>query len=158
MFASLMMSLFMYPGIVVTRTIKQIYVRRMQDLETIHLTYRIVSIEVSSHTPDTLTDAVQEALNTACGSGVFTVAYDERKLKLPITTESQSELELFTDDELKGINDWSGPAFNSSDLLSANELLGNYTAQSLTAQTFKSGIVDLRRYHNVYISSGNLSS
>ena len=42
--------------------------------------------------------------------------------------------------------------------MSANELLGNYTIQPLTAQTFESGVVDLRRIHNVYISSANLSS
>jgi hypothetical protein len=42
--------------------------------------------------------------------------------------------------------------------MSANEVLGNYTTQSETGPLFKSGIVDLRRYHNVYISSGNLSS
>ena len=42
--------------------------------------------------------------------------------------------------------------------MSANELLGNYTAQSIAAQTFKFGIVDLRRSHNVYMCSANLSS
>ncbi len=42
--------------------------------------------------------------------------------------------------------------------MSANELLGNYTIQQLTARTFESGIVDLRRIHNVYVSSANLSS
>ena len=99
-----------------------IYVRRTQDLETVHFTDRIVSIEVSNHTIDTLTDAVQDALNTAFGIGVFTVSYDERKLKLSTTAESQSELNIFTDDELKGVNDWTGPAFNSSDLRSTNEL------------------------------------
>ena len=90
-------------------------------------TDRIVSIKVSNHTTDTLTDAVQGALNTA-------VSNDERKLELSITAESQSELKLCIDDELKGVNDWTGPAFTSSDLRSANELLGNYTAQSITAQ------------------------
>ena len=120
-------------------------------------TDRPVPSEVSNHTTDTLTDAAQEALNTAFGTGVFNVPYDERKLKLSITAESQSELKLFTDDELKGLNDWSGQAFNSNDLMSANEPLGNYTAQFQTAQTFKSGIVDLRRIHNVYISSAFLS-
>ena len=58
---------------------------------------------------------------------------------------------LFTDDELKCINNWSGPAYDASNLMSANEVLGHYTAQSLTAPTFKSGIVDLRRYQNVFI-------
>ena len=62
----------------------------MQDLETVHFTCRIVSIEVSNHTADTLTDAVQDALNTAFGTGVFTVSYEERKLKLSITAESHS--------------------------------------------------------------------
>ena len=106
---------------------------------------------MSNHTTDTLTDAAQDALNTACGTGVFTVSYDERNLKLSITAESQREVRLLADDELKGVNDWTGPAFTSSDLRSANELLGNYTPQSITAQTFKFGIVGLRRFHKVYI-------
>ena len=50
---------------------KRIYVRRMQDLETVHFTDRIVSIEVSNHTTDTPTDAVQDTLNTAFGTGVL---------------------------------------------------------------------------------------
>ena len=121
-------------------------------------TNRVVPIEVSNHTPETLTDAAHEALNTAFGTGVFSVSYDEGKLKLSITAESQSEFRTFTDDEHKCLNDWSGPAFNSNDLMSANELLGNYTAQSQTARTFKSGIVDLRRFRNVYMSSASLFS
>ena len=67
---------------------KHIYARRFQDLTDIK-TDRIVPIEVSNHTTDTLTDAVQEALNTVFGTGVFSVSYDERKLKLAITAESQ---------------------------------------------------------------------
>ena len=112
---------------------------------------------MSNHSIETLIDAVQDALNTASGIGVFTISYDERKLKLSITAEPQREVKLFTDDELKGANDWTGPAFSSSDLRSPNEILGNYTAQSITTQSFTSGIVDLRRFHNIYTSSANLS-
>ena len=138
---------------------KYIYVRRFQDLSNT-LTDRIVPIEVNNHTADTLVDALQDALNanTAFGTGVFTVSFDPRKLKITIAAEPQSEIKVFTDDELKGANDWSGAAYNSSHLRSSNELLGNYTIQTLTAQNFESGIVDLRRIHNVYISSANLSS
>ena len=68
---------------------KHINVRSFQDLKDVK-TNRIVPIEVSNHTTDTLTDAVQEALNTAFGTGVFSVSYDERELKLSVTTESQS--------------------------------------------------------------------
>ena len=49
---------------------KYICVRRFQDL-TGTKTDRLVPSEVSNHTPDTLTDAVQEALNTKFGTGVF---------------------------------------------------------------------------------------
>lgn len=136
---------------------RYLYIRRFQDLTSTY-TDRIVPIEVSNHTPDSLTDAVQDALNTAFGSGVFSVSYDPRKLKLYITAESQSEIKVFTDDELKGVNNWSGPAYNSSDLMSANEVLGNYNMQYYTQQTFESGVVDLRRVHNVYITSANLST
>ena len=86
------------------------------------------------------------------------MSYDPRKLKLSITTETQSEINVFTDDELKGVNDWNGPSYSSSGLKSANEIIGNYSIQYETKQTFESGIVDLRRIHNVYISSANLSS
>ena len=63
---------------------KNIYLRRYQDL-TDTKTDRIVPIEVNNHTADTLTDAVQDALNIAFGGGVFTVTYDPRKLKITIT-------------------------------------------------------------------------
>jgi hypothetical protein len=142
----------------IDETNRYLYIRRFQDLNEDPNTDRIVPIEVSNHTPDSLTDAVQDALNTAFGASVFSVSYDPRKLKLSITAESQSEVKVFTDDELRGANDWQGPAYNSSNLMSANEVLGHYTSQFQPQQTFESGIVDLRRVHNVYISSANLST
>ena len=67
-----------------------LYVRRFEDL-TNTKTDRIVSIEISNHTPDTLIDAVQNTLNTTYGAGVFDVLFDPRKLKLYIRAEPQSE-------------------------------------------------------------------
>ena len=136
---------------------KKIYVRRFEDL-TNTKTDRIVPIEISNHTPDTLIEAVQNTLNTAYGTGVFDVLFDPRKLKLYIRAEPQSEVKVFTDEELIGVNDWSGAAYNTSNLMSANEVVGNYTIQPFTSNVFESGIVDLRRIHNVYISSANLST
>ena len=49
---------------------KYLYIRRFQDLSDTR-TDRIVQIEVSNHTPDSLIDAVQDALNTAFGSSVL---------------------------------------------------------------------------------------
>ena len=87
---------------------KYIYVRRYQDL-TDTTTDRVVPIEINNHSADTLTDAIQEGLNTVCGAGVFTVSFDPRKLKISILAESQNEIKVFTDDEPKGANDWSVP-------------------------------------------------
>ena len=70
---------------------RYLYIRRFEDLANTN-TDRIAPIEVSNHTPDSLTDAVQDALNTAFGASVFSVSYDPRKLKLSITAESQSEV------------------------------------------------------------------
>ena len=136
---------------------KYIYARRFEDLSDT-TTDLIVPIEVNNHTFESLTESLQDALNTAFGAGVFTVSYDPRKLTISIESESQSEIKLFTDDELKGLNFWSGVPYNATNLRSANEVLGNYTTQINTEQTFQSGIVDLRRFHNIYISSPNLSN
>lgn len=53
---------------------------------------------MSNHTPETLTEVVQEALDIDYVTNVFTVSYDARKRKLYIVAEPQSELKLFTDE------------------------------------------------------------
>ena len=97
-------------------------------------------------------------LNTSFGGGIFIVTFDERKLNIIIPAYSQSEVKLFTDDELKASNDWQGADYDSNNLMSANEVLGNFTTQSHTSSTFESGVIDLRRIHNIYIMSENLST
>ena len=70
------------------------------------------------------------------------------------------EVKLFTDEALTQssiYNIWEGPTFNNRDLRSANEVIGNYITRT-PVTSFETGIVDLRRYHNIYISSPNLSS
>ena len=108
---------------------KYIYIRRFEDLTNTR-TDRIVPIEVSNHTFDSLTESLQEGLDTVYGSNIFTVSYDAQKLTISVQAESQSEVKRFTDEELKCANDWSGPAYNSSNLQYANELLGSYITPS----------------------------
>ena len=129
----------------------------MEDLPNI-VTYKIVPIEINNHTFDSLTDAVQDALNVSFDDDVFTVSYDPRKLTISIDSVVNSEIKIFTDEELKGLSDWSGVSYNPSNLMSTNEVLGNYQTQQYTSKTFQSGIVDLRRFHNIYLSSANLSN
>ena len=51
----------------------------------------------------------------------------------------------------------TGGVDGNQQLRSANEVIGNYITRS-PVTSFETGIVDLRRYHNIYISSPNLSS
>ena len=136
---------------------KNIYVRQYQDLSNTK-NDQIVPIAVNNHTAETLTEAVHNSRNTAFWGGIFTVTFDERKLKITIQADSQSEVKLFTDDELKASNDWQGADYDSNNLMSANEVLGNFTTQSHTSSNFESGVIDLRRIHNIYIMSENLST
>ena len=88
----------------------------------------------------------------------FTVTIGDRQLNITITAETNTEVKLFTGEEFKSANDWQGPSYDSKEILSANELRGNLTIQSITSSSLESGIIGLRRIHNVYISSSNLST
>ena len=134
---------------------KYVYVRRYQDLSNT-TTDRILSLEVQNHTFDSLKNALQSNLDAAFGSGVFTVTKNDRSGAITIAIETQSEVKVFTDAELQGSNDWSGASYDSSNLMSANEVLGVLTPQQGTS--VKTSLVDLRRYHNIYLSSPTLSN
>ena len=72
---------------------------------------------------------------------MFTVTFGDRQLKITITGETNTEIKLFTDEELKSANDWQGPAYDSNNLLSANEILGNFTIQSITSSSLVAELI-----------------
>ena len=84
--------------------------------------------------------------------------FGQRKLNSSILAEPHSEIKAFTDDELNGVNNWSGGVCNPSEVRSATRCPYITACNHKPVQTVESGIVDLRRIHNVYISSVNLSS
>ena len=134
---------------------KYLYVRRYQDLSNT-TTDHIIALEVQNHTFDSLKNALQASLDAAFGSNVFTVTKNDRSGIITVTIASQYNCKIFTDAELKGTNDWSGSAYDSSNLMSANEVLGVLIPNQ--GISVKTSLVDLRRYHNVYLSSPTLSS
>ena len=136
----------------------RLYVRQYNDLNSTALDIAIV-ISSTNHTISTLVEGIQSALNLSFGANNLTVTFDSRKLSLTISENTGKTVKLFTDQELQSANSggWTGTGFASGDLRSMNELVGNYTAKQ-PAASFETGIVDLRRYHNIYISSPNLSS
>ena len=134
---------------------KYLYVRRYQDLSNT-TTDHIIALEVQNHTFDSLKNALQASLDAAFGSNVFTVTKNDRSGIITVTIEAQSDCKIFTDAELQGNIIWYGASYDSSNLMSANEVLGVLTPQ--IGVTVKTSLVDLRRYHNVYLSSPTLSS
>ncbi len=127
---------------------KYLYVRRFEDLSNTTTDYAI-ALDVQNHTFDSMKNTIQSALDTNFGAGIFVVTNNSRSGIITITVESQSEVKVFTDAELQASNDWSGGSYDVNNLVSANEVLSNYTIQQNTSIT--TGLVDLRRYHNIYI-------
>ena len=135
---------------------KYLYVRRFQDGTASLNTDRVIAFEVQNHTFDSLKNALQASLDAAFGSNVFTVTKNDRSGIITVTIEAQSDCKIFTDAELQGNIIWYGASYDSSNLMSANEVLGVLTPQ--IGVSVKTSLVDLRRYHNVYLSSPTLSS
>jgi hypothetical protein len=132
----------------------KLYVRRYQTTGDI-TTDEIITISSSNYTSATLRAEIGTKLNTTFGASVFTVTYDANLLRYSITAADTCK--IFTDKELiMGSPVWTGVALNINNLNSINEILTNtIPSQGATVYT---GIVDLRRYHNLYISSPNISS
>ena len=99
-----------------------LYVRRFQDLTASQNTDRVIALEVQNHTFDSLKNALQSSLDAAFGSNVFTITKNDRSGEITIAIETQSEVNIFTDAELQSSNDWSGASYDSSTLMSANEV------------------------------------
>lgn len=115
-----------------------------------------IALEVQNHTFDSLKNALQASLDAAFGSNAFTVTKNDRSGIITVTIEAQSDGKIFTDAELQGNIIWYGASYDSINLMSANEVLGNVTPQ--IGVTVKTSLVDLQRYHNIYLSSPTLSS
>ena len=136
-----------------------LYVRQFDDNLT-SSNDKIIYLEHNNHNISSLLQDIQAKLNAAYGQNIIVVIFDSRKLSLTFIENNSKAVKLFTDEELTQssiYNIWEGSTCNNQQLRPANEVIGNYITRS-PVTSFETGIVDLRRYHNIYISSPNLSS
>jgi len=133
----------------------RLYVRRYQDLSNT-TTDHIIALAVQNHTFTSLTNALQTALDDSFGSNIFTVTQNVFLGTMSIEVEGDSDCRIFTDSELKEGITWYGDSFDNSNLMSANEVCGIFVPQQ--EKLITTSLVDLRRYHNIYLSSSSLSS
>lgn len=92
----------------------------------------------NDYTPQTSRDELLSTLNSAFGS-MFTVTYNQTSLRFDIHIEFQSQFQLFTDNELIHTTKWTGTAYDTHNLKSANEISSIYEPQQNTH--FKIGII-----------------
>ena len=134
---------------------KYIYVKRYQP--DIPLTeWNKLELEVQNHTLDSLKTALSNAFIAQYGAGQVAVSANSRTGIITITATGIDTIKLYTDVELRSANDWGGTGYDSNNLQSANEVLSNTSTQFAT--TINTNMIDLRRYHNIYISSPNIGS
>lgn len=134
----------------------RLYVRRYQDASNTR-TDKILSLDIQNHTFTTLTNALQTALDDSFGSNIFTVTQNVFLGTMSIEVGPDSVCRFFTDSELKEGNiTWYGDSYDISNLMSANEVCGIFVPQG--GNLITTSLVDLRRYHNIYLSSSSLSS
>jgi len=128
--------------------------------------YDIVPLTPGNYTAATLRTELESKLNASFTGLGAVVTYDASYLHFRINVEQFSEINIFSDKHLKKIyennyNEWD-PAqpYDPNHLKSANDILSiNYLDVEETANNpFYTGLIDLRRYHNLYITSPNLSS
>jgi hypothetical protein len=86
--------------------------------------------------------------------------YDQVLLRFTIDTNLNNvTLRFFTDSELVNTTEWtdySGLTYDKSNLNSANEVLSIFEPQQ--AKVYNTGIVNLMRYRNLYLTCPSLSN
>jgi hypothetical protein len=120
--------------------------------------YQIITLATGNYTAATLRTELENKLNAAYPSSSITVVYDASLLIYTINIPAPAEITIFTDEEMSIYPHpaWTGPDYDYKNLHSANEILTNIVPQQ--GPSITTGLIDLRRYHNLYITSPNISS
>ena len=123
--------------------------------QTLH--QRILTLTTNNYTVNSLKTELKTQLDAEFTGNPFTVTYNQDLLTYTLSVSSPWVCKIYTDGELTDPNlDWHGAPFSPTDLKSANEIFTNSVKKE--GQEITTGIIDLRRYHNIYMSSMNLSS
>ena len=113
----------------------------------------IIGLTTNNYNTTTLREELQKLLRLVYGDTVV-VAYNQVLLKYSVSSTQAITFKFFTDSELtNGVP--FGQTYDKSDLRSANEVLTIFEPQQ--ANGYSTGIVNLARYRNLYISCPTLS-
>jgi hypothetical protein len=118
----------------------------------------IIEITSNNYTGQSLRDEIQDKFNTRLGVNKVIITYNPEVLLYKLTVEDGYTLKLLTDDEVMQIINneisWLGPEIK--EVKSCNDIITN-TIPNKAKEIF-TGMIDLRRYSNLFITSSNLSA
>jgi hypothetical protein len=120
-----------------------------------------LEVKPNNYSAQSLRDELQEKFNEKLNAkdGTLTITYNPGVLIYALKASENHIIKIYTDEELnailKGESNWTGIT-TFSELRSINDILTN-TIPNQDNEIF-TGLIDLRRYSNLYITSSNLSS
>jgi len=138
----------------------KLYFRLMSSSSAI-ISDKIITLDPQNYDIESFRDALQAKLNTAYGSGKFTVEGSKRTNVLIIRITTNENFQLFSDfDLIVGSALWTGVSYNVTNLQSFNNNMKNAEGRSNVcnlSSPFVSGFVDFLNLHSLYLHS-NISS
>ncbi len=124
---------------------------------------RIIELPSGSYVGASLATSLQTNMNLAtngfqANNDYFSVSYDFDSNKITVSLNYVDfSFRMLTDYELEyDTQTWTGLYYDKKNLLSLNQVLGNYTP-SLNSSDWKSGYITLLALRNIYLSCSELS-
>ena len=123
----------------------------------------IIQLPSGSYVGATLATSLQTNMNLAtngfqANNDYFSVSYDFDTNKITVSLNYVDfSFRMLTDYEMEfNTQTWTGNYYDKNNLMSINQVLGNYTP-SLNSSTWESGYITLLALRNIYLSCSELS-
>ena len=121
----------------------------------------LLTLNIQNYNMTDLSAEIQSKLNAATSKG-FIINLDTNTGKYTFNTAlTNFTYEIFTDSQLKILNDWKGRYYNKSNPKTCNNILRNFKDNIYSSvNPFVSGFVNILNYESLYIRSNisNLSN
>ena len=119
----------------------------------------IITLDSKTYSGTQFVAMIVSKITAATSGAATTGVYDTQSKRMSVSV-ANLDINIFTDNELKGNIGWTGSSYNIKNLASANELLSNEQLQSPVGNTANPAeyYLMLTPIRNIYMRSPNLSS
>ena len=119
----------------------------------------IITLDSKTYSGTQFVAMIVSKITSITGGAATTGVYDTQSKRMSVSV-ANLDINIFTDNELKGNIGWTGSSYNVKNLASANELLSNEQLPSPVGNTASPAeyYLMLTPIRNIYMRSPNLSS